>query len=196
MGKVRRTKKAAGCACSIPPVLQNTAMRISKSLLVAVAAAVSFSTNLRAELSPVNIRVEQPSKTESEPDKKTTTRKLKITLSSSSQEELVLKVKWAILGRDVAGKEVKVVEEGELLSTIKPRGTDVQETRMSKPQVVTEAKTDPKTRKRTPATGIKFVGYGVQVFKGEVKVAESYDPPSVKDVWGKAPAAPAAPAAK
>ena len=171
-------------------------MRISKTLLVAAIVAVSFSTNLRAELSPVNIRVEQPSKVETEPDKKTTTRKLKITLASSSQEELVLKVKWALLGRDVEEKEIKVVEEGELFSTIKPRGTDVQETRVSKPQVVTEAKKDAKTRKRTPAKGIKFVGYGVQVFNGEVKVAEAFDPISVKEIWGKAPAAPAAPAAK
>lgn len=171
-------------------------MLISKSLLVAVVAAVSFSTNVRADLSPVNIRVEQPSQTESEPDKKTTKRKLKITLTSSSVEELVLKVKWTLIGRDMAEKAPKVIEEGELLSTIKARGTDVQETRFSKPQVVTEAKTDPKTHKRTAAAGVKFVGYGVQVFKGEVKVAEVYDPITVKEIWGKAPGAPAAPAAK
>ena len=189
-------EKMARCACSRRSDLQNTPMRISKTLLVAAIVAVSFSTNLRAELSPVNIRVEQPSKVENEPDKKTTTRKLKITLASNSQEEVVLKVKWALLGRDATDKEIKVVEEGELLSTVKPRGTDVQETRMSKPLVVTDAKTDPKTNKRTPAAGVKFVGYGVQVFKGEVKVAEAYDPISVKEIWGKAPAAPAAPAAK
>lgn len=169
-------------------------MRISKSLLVAALAAVSCSTSVFAGLSPVNIRVEQQSQSDNEPDKKSAKRKLKITLSSSVQEELILKVKWALLGRDVSTKEVTVVEEGEMLSTIKPRGTDVQESRFSKPLVYTEAKVEPKTNKRTAASGSKFVGYGVQVFRGEVKVAEAFDPMGLKEVWGKAPAA--TPAAK
>ena len=171
-------------------------MLISKSLLVAVLAAVSVSTNVRAEISPASVRVEQSSQSENEPTKKTTKRKLKIMITSSVMEELVLKVRWVLVGRDVAEKEVKVVEEGELLSTVKPRGTDVQETRLSKAQVVTDAKYDTKTRKRVPASGVKFVGYGVQVFKGDVKVAEVYDPISVKEIMVKAPAAPAAPVAE
>jgi hypothetical protein len=170
-------------------------MHISKFLLLAVSAAVAFSTSAHAALRAVSIRVEQQAKTESEPDKKTATRKLKILLSNSSQEELTLKVKWALLGRDLDKKEVSVVEEGELLATVKARGTDVQETRLSKPQVVSEARAEP-GRKRIPAKGVRFVGYGVQVFKGEELVAEAFDPPSMKEEsWGVKPsAAPARPA--
>lgn len=169
-------------------------MHISKFLLVAVSAAVAFSTNAHAALRAVTIRVEQQAKTESEPDKKTATRKLKILLSNSSNEELTLKVKWALMGRDLDKKEVAVVEEGELLATVKARGTDIQESRLSKPQVVTEPKAEP-NKKRIPAKGIRFVGYGVQVFKGEELVAEAFDPLSMKESWGvKPPVAPARPA--
>ena len=54
--------------------------------------------------------------------------------------------------------------------------------------VFNEAK--PVAGKRVPASGTKFVGYGVRVMSGEKVVAEAYDPASLKESWEKAAVSP------
>ncbi len=148
----------------------------------------------RMEASGISIRVEQPSKTDNDRVKKTVTRSLKVSVSNSSTEALELKVKYAFFGRDTVDKDIKILGEGDRPASVKPRSTEIVETNTAT-AVMNDATTDPRTRKRTPASGTKFVGYGVQVFNGEKLVAETYDPISIKDSWGKAPAAAPAPKA-
>jgi hypothetical protein len=59
-----------------------------------------------------------------------------------------------------------------------------------------------KKKAKIPASGSTIVGNGVQVLQGDKVVAESYDPPSLKEDWAKvartlpAVKTPAKPAAK
>ena len=186
-------------------------MFISKILLVAVTAAAAFPLLARAEikpiitpakepvttpapliragLSPVSIRVEQPTKTDNEKDKKTAKRSLKIYVSNSSTEPLELKVKYVLFGRNAGTGDIQSVDDGERPGSVKPRATEIVETTVAT-AIVVESKFD--KGKRTPASGMKFVGYGVQVFIGDKMVAEAYDPPAMKESWGKVVAAPKA----
>ena len=148
----------------------------------------------RAEPNPVRIKVEQPSKTDLAGDTKTVKRALKVSVVNSSNEPLELKLKYVLFGRDAADKDIKVIDQGDRPASVKPRSTEIVET-STVSAVFVEARSDPNTHKRVPASGTKFVGYGVQVFLGDRLVAEIYDPPSMKASWGQAPAAPAAPAA-
>ncbi len=148
----------------------------------------------RTEPNPVRIKVEQPSKTDIEGDTKTVKRALKISVVNSSNEPLELKLKYVLFGRDAADKDIKAIDQGDRPAPVKPRSTEIVETGTAT-AVFVEARFDPGTHKRVPASGTKFVGYGVQVLLGDRLVAESYDPPSMKASWGQAPAAPAAPAA-
>lgn len=138
----------------------------------------------RPERSGVSIRVEQPSRTVSEGDKRTVTRSLKIFVTNSSTEAVELKVKYAFFGRDAAEKDAKTIAEGDRAASVKPRSTEIVETNTAT-AVLTESKYDAGTRKRTPASGVRFVGYGVKVFSGDKLVAETFDPMSAKDFWGK-----------
>ena len=138
--------------------------------------------------------MEQPSKTDIEGDTKTVKRALKISVVNSSNEPLELKLKYVLFGRDAADKDIKAIDQGDRPAPVKPRSTEIVETGTAT-AVFVEARFDPGTHKRVPASGTKFVGYGVQVLLGDRLVAESYVPPSMKAAWGQAPAAPAAPAA-
>ena len=138
----------------------------------------------RPQFSGVSIRVEQPSKSTSEKDKKTVERSLKIFVSNNSNAPLELKVKYIMFGHDAASKDIKALDEGERAASVKSRATETVETAATT-AVTTEGKFDNKTHKTTPPTGEKFLGYGVQVFNGEQLVAESYDPSSLKESWGR-----------
>lgn len=167
-------------------------MLIAKSLLVVAAAAVAFASSnvAHAGIGPVSFRVEQPSNTTNEKDKKTVKKSLKIILSNGAAEDADVKIKYSIFGRDVDGKDVKALDSGERGATVKGRSTEIVETSKAT-AVIIDAKVDPKTRKRTPASGTKFLGYGVQVFdnKDGKLLGESYDPTSMKDSMAKPPAA-------
>jgi len=169
-------------------------MRTSKSLLLVAAAALSFSSAVgaRAGVGPISMRVEQPSSTTNEGDKKTVKKNLKITFSNSSGADVDIKIKYVLFGRDGAEKELKSVDTGDRGATVKARSNEVVETTKAT-AVIADAKTDPNTRKRTPAAGIKFVGYGIQVMDKDGKLlTEAYEPLSLKESWGKVVAAPPA----
>ncbi|MCE9612017.1 MAG: hypothetical protein K8R23_17610 [Chthoniobacter sp.] len=168
-------------------------MITSKSLLLVAVAALSLSTAIcaRAGVGPISMRVEQPSSTTNEGDKKTVKRNLKIIFSNSSAADVDIKIKYVLFGRDASEKEVKAVDNGDRGATVKARGTEVVETTKAT-AIMTDAKTDPKTRKRTPAAGVKFVGYGIQVSDKDGKLlTEAYDPATLKESWSKVVAAPA-----
>ena len=137
---------------------------------------------LRAGSSPVSLRVEQLNKTDNEKDKKTAKRSLKIHLSNSSAEPLELKVKYALFGRSAATGDIQSVDAGDRPCPVKARASEIVETTEAT-AVFVEAKND--RGKRKPASGMRFIGYGVQVFIGDKMVAEAYDPLSLKESWNK-----------
>ena len=141
----------------------------------------------QAEVSSVGVRVDQVSKSLTEGAKKTVKRSLAVRLVNNSTETQTVIVKYMLFGRDAATGDILVMDSGERSATVKSRATELIETTAAT-AVFNEAK--PVAGKRVPASGTKFVGYGVRVMSGEKVVAEAYDPASLKESWEKAAVAP------
>ena len=91
-------------------------------------------------------------------------------------------MKFYLFGKDVGDPEVIILNQGEKVADLKPRGTEVVES-PSFTATVTEGK--PSADKRPKDKGTKFSGYGVQVFDAEQKlVGENFSLPSLKDKVG------------
>ena len=139
-----------------------------------------------AEVSPVRVRVEKTGKSDTNAYKTVQTRSLTVYVSNASREPLDLKVKYAIFGRDIKSKEVVVVLEGELPISVKAQATEKVQTPLAH-AVSEEARIGSKGK--TDDAGNRIMGQGVQIWQGAKLVAEVYDPESLKESFGKAPAA-------
>ena len=161
----------------IPPLLS---MFISASLACAAEAPADSSAPPPA--SAIKLRVEQENKVEQSKDRvtKTQTHSLKLYLANSSHEDVALKIKFAYFGHGVKDHNIYVVSEGTKDTTMKPASTTEEITAAGK-AVSTIA------TKKAPASGDVLVGYGVQIFRGDTLVAESYEPGTLKGEMGKAP---------
>lgn len=115
---------------------------------------------------------------------------LEIIVSSVSKNlPAGLQLKWFMFGRDLKSNRVGVLRSGDAKVELGGRG----------PQVIRSAKIEAKSTpehsvvsrgrgrggsrgsvKKVEATGDKYIGYGVQVLNGGRVVAESFDPPSLK----------------
>ena len=142
---------------------------------------------VQAEVSSIGLRVDQVSKSLSEGGKKTVKRSLSVHLANNSTETQTMIVKYTLFVRDAATGDILAMDSGERSATVKSRATELIETTAAT-AVFNEAK--PVAGKRVPASGTKFVGYGVRVMSGEKVVAEAYDPASLKESWEKAAVAP------
>jgi hypothetical protein len=140
----------------------------------------------RAEPSPVTVRVEQVNTHDATKYKKTERRALNVFVANASQEALELKMKYVIFGRDVKSHEVVTVGQGEHPLSLKPLGSEKIET--SSAAAVSEEEHKEKT-KMIEASGSKIIGQGVQILRGDQVVAEAFDPPGIKEEWGKTSAA-------
>ena len=173
-------------------------MKLITPLLTGLAiASIALLSPARAEISPFRVRVEQVAKSESEKTTKTQKRSLKIFVSNASKEPAELTAKYYFFGCDAKGKDVVKLDEGAKPVSSKPLGTEMVESGIVT-AVFEEERADGYTKgkpgKKVEATGTKILGYAVQVFQGEKMVAESYDPPSMKEQISKAsPAAKAEP---
>ena len=158
--------------------------------LLLCTAILGLSPLLRAESSPVSIEVKQESKTETSKDKltKTQRRTLKVSLVNSTKAEVTAKVKYAFFGHGMKEHDLTMLDSGDRDATLKPSGTETVETPPTS-IAYSDEHYDAKAKKKIDATGNKVVGWGVQVFVGEKMVAEAYEPLSMKDQMGKAPAA-------
>ena len=156
---------------------------------------LGFISTARAEISPFRVRVEQVAKSEMEKFTKTQKRSLKIFVSSASKEPAEVTAKYYIFGREIQKNDIVKLDEGAKPVSLKPLSTEMVES-----AVVTSVSEEPHANisskgkgpsKRTTASkveagGTKIVGFAVQVFQGEKMVAESYDPPSMKEEITKA----------
>ena len=158
------------------------------ALLMAVAL-LGLLPSAHAEISPFRVRVEQVAKSESEKTAKTQKRSLKIFVSNASKEPAELIAKYYFFGREAKGHDVVKLDEGAKPVSSKALGTEMVESGIVT-AVFEEARSSGyskgKPGKKEEATGTKILGFAVQVFQGEKMVAESYDPPSMKEQVGKA----------
>jgi len=160
-----------------------------------MSALLAFSSIVHAQ-SAVSVRVEQETK-QSEPAgakdhfTKTQKRTLKVFLTNSSKEETTVKIKYVYFGHAASSHEVGPVDQGEKEATIKPSDTQEVDTPTST-QTYVEEHYPAKSKIKVPASGNKLTGYGVQIFVGDKLMTQSYEPPSMKDLMDKAPAAGAA----
>ena len=170
------------------------------SLLVIALGSIAFAEDTSAPPaakapagpvpSAIQMRVQQSNKMVA-PEKsltRTQSRFLKLFLSNSSHEDASLKIKYAFFGHTINEHSDFVVLEGDKDATVKPAVISEEDT-------PTATVTETKAVKNKPASGEVLVGYGVQVFQGDKLVAEAYEPSYMKDLMGKAPAAPKAAAA-
>ena len=135
--------------------------------------------------SAIALRVQQSNKMVA-PEKsltRTQSRFLKLFLSNASHDDVALKIKYAFFGHTVNEHSDFVVLEGEKDATVKPAGITEEDT-------PTATVTETRASKNKPASGEVIIGYGVQVFQGDKLVAEAFEPSYMKDLMGKAPAAP------
>lgn len=147
---------------------------------------VGFTPAVFAQVSPVRLRVEQVSKSDTTSYKTVQTRSLNVQVSNGSLEAVELKLKYVIFGRNLKGGDVVTVGSGEVPVTVKPQGTEKVTTPVAT-SVSQEARIGSKGK--SEEAGSRIIGQGVQAWKGETMVAEFYEPASVKEHFGKAPPA-------
>lgn len=175
-------------------------------LLLALLHSATILSLRAAEVSPINMTIEQANKTSADPkDKtghdKTQTRSLKITLNNNSPQAFDgLAVKYWFLGHAMTEHETKVLSEGERKSSLTPRGKDVIESEVVSKHYVEAHSAAAKGGKggaaaKIPASGDKILGYAVRVMKDGKVLAAYYGEPSYKDLIDKGGAAPAPAAA-
>ncbi len=156
-----------------------------KTLALLLGAACLVST-AAAQLSPIRLRVEQTSKSDTTSYKSVQARSLAIHLTNSSPQPADVIVKWAVLGRDIKSKDIVTVEQGEMKSSMKASGGEKLQTPFAQ-AAAEEARTGSKGKSED--IGTKIIGHGVQVWQGEKLIAETYEPTSIKASFGKAPVA-------
>jgi hypothetical protein len=166
---------------------------IVSPIAVFTIALAGLLTSARAEISPFRVRVEQVSKSETEKFTKTQKRSLKIFVSNSSKEAAELVAKYYIFGRELQDNDIVKLDEGAKPVSSKPLGTEMVESAIvstsseeAHSSGSSRGKSSGKSAKKTEASGTKILGFAVQVFQGEKMVAESYDPPSMKEQISKA----------
>ena len=153
------------------------------------ALLIGLSSTVTAEPSPVSLRVEQSSHTETPNPKerwtKTHSRKLHIFASNQTANPIELTVKYKIFGRDQLTHGIVKVSDGENPLEVKPHETASVDSTEAK-TTTTDQRFDPKAKKMAEASGSTIVGAGVQVLQGDKLVAEWYEPDAMKEQWDKA----------
>jgi len=159
-------------------------MKTTRFILPLVALFASNAA-LHAQVSPVSMRVEQVSKTDTddkERHKKTQKRSLKVHLSNSANTELSGGIlKYWFFGKSVkgSGNETVVLDKGEKGATVPPRKTEIVETPAAS---VSYTEDHTKDKKKVEGEGNKISGYGAQLVKDGKVLAEYFSSPSFKPI--------------
>jgi hypothetical protein len=190
---------AFGCAALVPG---GTLTAEPTAPAAKPTPAAAKPTPPSAEPTAISLRVEQANTSDMNPKDRITrthVRKLHVFVTNNSGDQLELKVKYEVFGRDKFTHDVVKVTDGEQPLEVKPHsGANVDSVEAK--SVSNEQHWDPKAKKMIDPSGATIIGSGVQVLVGDKLLAEWYDPVSLKDEWGKAPSAlaskPATPPAK
>ena len=170
-----------------------------KTSIALLAALCAISGIVRAEISPVMLRVEQVTSVDHAKFKKTQEKSLKIFISNTSTSDLGnLKVKYYFFGHGVKEHESEVVDKGEKTASVKARETvtveseDAKATAVEQHYVATRGGLKSSSKKgsgfnkgkQVAASGEKLTGYGVQVLSDGKVIADYFSEPSLKEKVG------------
>jgi hypothetical protein len=172
-------------------------MRAGILLLAALFVAVPVQG---VEVSPITVRVEQTSGNASSGFRHTQRKALKVYVSNTATSDSPgLRVKFFYFGKSLKAGDTTILQQGERKADVKTHATVTVETPEIE-SVYTEEHGQPVDRKggrgaprgnylghqkivrykTVEATGRKVTGYGVQVFSGNLLVAEAFSEPSLK----------------
>lgn len=185
--------------------------RICKLIGLAVAATIAELRAVQADVSPIGLSVNVAGSTDYDTSKKsgvqisrsyattqvfktTEQKRLEITLQNRTTRAYAdLTVKYYLFARDLSAKEAVLLRAGAVQTSLPGLGA-----KKLNSEVVAMTYT-PQSSKRVsagrraytmvpvPAKGEKFAGYGVEVWQGDTKLAEKFDPPDLKALARSAP---------
>ena len=173
------------------------------SLAIALLAALSLPSHSQMAAPAERVRVEV--RVESSMDRKelknTTTdtvtqhKMLEIQLSGKSKTPENRTVHWAIYGRDLKDKDVRVLERGQFALDLGDHGLQKMQSKKASATSTaphsavkrrggkgsgTNKNNNLRAGKKVAGSGTKYVGYAVQVREGRQILGEAYDPPGMK----------------
>ncbi len=151
-------------------------------LLPLLFIACGVARYASADVSPISISVQQIS--EDKRDKKVNLhqkKSLKITLSNSSSQEASLNVKYFYFGKDAKSHLVTALSTGEKAAIVEAHGKAEIETASATATFV-DRHADGNPPKEVAASGIRMVGYGVQVTQNGKPAAEYFSEPGLAKV--------------
>lgn len=165
-----------------------------QKLLLPLFAILLLAPRLHAQMSPVTIRVDQVTSSETDRKKfeKTQKRSLRIYVTNGSAQDMSgLKVKYYYFGKEMKDHDSMILEQGEKGADVKSHKTETVET-----PAVTATSTEEhftggggngkgrSTGKKVEASGKKITGHGVQVIDNGKVIAEMFTEPGLKSLVG------------
>lgn len=164
----------------------------------AVTAGFLATPLANAQFSPVAINITLKSKakhkaTSNTSEEHTDEKSLEVTLQNTSSKPYGdVTVKYFLFAADLKSKAISVMGAGEKKAELAPTRSVTVETEPASATYTPEHRKGYGRRSTAvPASGQKYKGYGVQVFQGDTLLAEVFNPPTMKQHAGTAPAAPA-----
>lgn len=159
------------------------------ALLLAAPAPAAF-----AQVSPVSIRVEQITSTDSDKKgvKHEQSKSLKIHLTNSSRQDFSgLRVKYYFFAKDVKSRDTSVHKDGETTADVKAASSATVETPSVSSSYSEDSYQGKKGGKRgggggkkVEGTGDRLVGYGARLYDGDKLLTEFFSQPSYKELVG------------
>src|SRR5688572_19577875 len=101
---------------------------LSRANLLIFMVAAGLQSVAMAQVSPLRVRVEQTSKSDTIGYKSVQSRRLNVIISNSASAPADVKVKYVIFGRDIQSKEVVAIARSEMPATVPASGTTKLET--------------------------------------------------------------------
>ena len=165
-------------------------MNRTQFLSTTLLSLFSLGASLHAlDVSPISIQVDQASDDKHGRYDETQKKSLHVTLTNSSAQDLSVKMKYYIFAKDIKGKDVVVLKDGEQDTTVKAHATETVNT----PEITAKSNEKhlqgaalasrghaAKTGKEVEAGGQKIVGYGVQIIQGGKVITDYFSEPSLK----------------
>jgi hypothetical protein len=184
--------------------------RIRKLIGLALAATFAAVRAVQADVSPIGLSVNVAGSTTYDSGKKsgaqssrsyattqvskaTDQKRMEITLQNRTTAAYAdLTVKYYLFARDLMAKDVIVLHAGTTQTSLPGLGSK----KLNSEEVVMTYTPQGSKRESSgrraytmvpvPAKGQRFAGYGVEVWLGDAKLAEKFDPPELKAKAGSA----------
>lgn len=169
-------------------------MKTSKlilTLLLSLLPVLSSPAQMAAANDRVRVQVKMDTRSahadiaRSSSDKVTQFKTLNIQLSGKPKTPETRVMKWTAYGRDVQSNDVRVIDSGEIPVSLSSSGTQTTESKQISTtytpdhSVVTSSgrgRGRSPRAKRVEGSGVKYLGYAIQVMDGTRLVGEMSDP--------------------